>query len=48
MTIEGRAGDRQFHLQNGRISRVLRVSEDDTLGHRISEPVAPTRLDEAT
>jgi alpha-galactosidase len=32
MTIEWRAGDRQFHLQNGLISLILRVYEDDTLG----------------
>ena len=33
MTIEWRAADRQFHLVNGLISLVLRVYEDDTLGH---------------
>lgn len=33
MTIEWRAADRQFHLGNGLISLVLRVYEDDTLGH---------------
>lgn len=33
VTIEWRAVDRQFHLQNGMISLVLRVYEDDTLGH---------------
>lgn len=33
MTIEWRAADRQFHLQNGLISLVLRVYEDGTLGH---------------
>lgn len=32
MTIEWRAEDRQFHLHNDRISLVLRVFEDDSLG----------------
>ena len=33
MTIEWRADDRQFHLRNERISLVLRVYEDGSLGH---------------
>ncbi len=33
MTIEWRADDRQFHLTNERISLVLRVYEDGSLGH---------------
>ena len=33
MTIEWRAGERQFHLANGRISCVLRLSEHDELLH---------------
>ncbi len=33
MTIEWRPDDRQFHLRNERISLVLRVFEDGTLGH---------------
>ena len=32
MTIEWRPDDRQFHLANGRISYVLRLYEDGTLG----------------
>lgn len=32
MTIEWRPDDRQFHLANGRISHVLRVYEDGSLG----------------
>ena len=42
MTIEWRAGDRQFHLQNGLISLVLRVYEDDTLGHLYLGAPLPT------
>ena len=33
MTIEWRADDRQFHLANGRLSLILRVYEDGSLGH---------------
>jgi alpha-galactosidase len=32
MTIEWRSGDRQFHLRNDRISLILRVYEDGSLG----------------
>ena len=32
MTIEWRADDRQFHLTNGRLSLVIRVYEDGSLG----------------
>ena len=33
MTVEWRADDRQFHLRNERLSYVMRVYEDGTLGH---------------
>lgn len=33
MTIEWRADDRQFHLSNDRLSVVLRVYEDGSIGH---------------
>jgi len=33
MPIEWRPDDRQFHLRNGRVSLVLRVYEDGSLGH---------------
>jgi alpha-galactosidase len=41
VTIEWRAADRQFHLANGRLSLVLRVFEDGTLGHLHLGPPLP-------
>jgi alpha-galactosidase len=41
MTVEWLAEDRQFHLRNERISLVLRVYEDGTLGHLHLGPSLP-------
>ena len=44
MTIEWRPDDRQFHLHNGRVSMILRVYEDGSLGGlHLGAPLAPGR-----
>ena len=42
MTIEWRADDRQAHLTNGRLSLILRVFEDGTLGQLHLGTALPT------
>ena len=41
MTVEWRQGDGQLHLRNDRVSLVLRVYEDGTLGHLHFGPALP-------
>ena len=44
MTIEWRPDDRQFHLHNDRVSMILRVYEDGSLGGlHLGAPLAPGR-----
>ena len=42
MTVEWRADDRQAHLANGRLSLILRVFEDGTLGQLHLGTALPT------